>query len=143
MAKDAFDFSDVFRDIENKINKFMSAEETKEILAAYIVKRARKDVYAAYTPHGKEPYERRYSFTKPDTYEVTTGRLSMTVESWANGSGMAGFGLTDVVESGIGYEWERSEIYDTQQPRPFMAESVNDFVDDYLLDAIHNTFFDD
>ena len=143
MAKDAFDFSDVFTDIENKINKFMSAEETKELLVAYTVKRAKKDVYGAYTPHGKEPYERRYSFTNADTYEVTTGRLSMTIESWAHGSGMAGNGLTDVVESGIGYEWEQSEIYDTQQPRPFMHESLNDFVDDYLLGAIHNTFFDD
>lgn len=143
MAKDAFDFSDVFRDIENKINKFMSAEETKELLRGYVIKHATKDVYKAYTPHGHPKYERRYSFANEDTYEVTTGRLSMTIESWARGQGIAGLGLTDVVESGIGYEWINSEIYATQQARPFMEKAVDDFADDYLLGAIHNTFFDD
>lgn len=143
MAKDAFDFSDVFQDIENKINNFMSAGETKELLKGYAIKHADKEVYKSYTPHGNPKYERRFSFTDMDTYEVTTGRLSMTIESWAKGQGQAGFGLTDVVESGIGYEWEHSEIYSTQQPRPFMEKAVNDFTDDYLLNAIHSTFFSD
>ena len=141
MASDPFDFSDVFQDLENKINNFMSASETKELLQRYVMRMADKNVYGAYTP---TQYERRYSFTNEDTYEVTTGRLSMDITSWARGEGKAGIRLTDVVEIGEGYEWTKSDIYRWQPyPRPFMAEGVNDFVDDYLLPTIHTNFFDD
>ena len=141
MAQDAFDFSDVFNDIENKINDFMSAGETKELLQRYVMRKANENVYGAYTP---TQYERRYSLLDTDTYEVTTGRLSMSITSWARGEGLAGIGLTDVIESGVGYEWTHSQIYQWQPfPRPFMAQGVNDFVDDYLMPAIHNTFFND
>ena len=141
MASDPFDFSDVFSDIENKINNFMSSPETTELLAKYVMRKADKNVYGAYTP---AQYERRFSFTNEDTYEVTTGRLSMDITSWARGEGKAGIRLTDVVEIGEGYEWIKSDIYRWQPyPRPFMAEGVDDFVDDYLLPTIHANFFDD
>ena len=141
MAKDAFDFSDVFNDLENKINDFMSSGDTKEMLQRYVMRKAKENVYEAYSP---TQYERRYSLLNMDTFEVETGRLSMSITSWTRGDGLAGLALTDVIESGVGYEWTHSDIYRWQPfPRPFMAEGVDDFVDDYLMDAIHRTFFDD
>lgn len=144
MAKDPFDFSDVFTELENKINNFMSAPDTQEVLQRYVMRSAEENVYAAYTPGGKNPYKRRYSLKNIDTYEVTSGRLSMTITSHARGQGFAGEGLTDVIESGSGYEWENSAIYANQpHPRPWMEKGVNDFTDDYLLPTIHDTFFND
>lgn len=141
MASDPFDFSDVFLDIENKVNNLMSDPVTTELLTKYVERKAKKNVYGAYTP---TQYERRNSFQDDDTYEVTTGRLSMNITSWAHGAGRAGVRLTDVVEEGVGYEWKKSDIYKWQPyPRPFMAEGVDDFVDDYLLPTIHTDFFDD
>ncbi len=141
MAKSAFDFSDVFNSIENGINKLMSSSESTELLAKYVEVSAAKNVYAWYGP---TQYERRYSFYDDDTYEVTTGRLTMSITSWARGEGKAGIYLTDVIESGIGYEWTKSDIYAMQPyPRPFMEAGVNDFVDGFLLPAIHTKFFDD
>lgn len=144
MAKDPFDFSDVFTELENKINNFMSAPDTQEVLQRYVMRTAEENVYAAYTPQGKAKYQRRYSLTNLDTYEVTSGRLSMTITSHARGQGFAGEGLTDIIESGSGYEWENSAIYANQPyPRPWMEKGVNDFTDDYLLPTIHDTFFND
>lgn len=144
MAKDPFDFSDVFRDIENKINDFMSSPDTQEVLKSYVAESADSNVYGAYTPQGKNPYKRRHTLTDIDTYEVTSGRLSMTITSQAIGQGFAGEGLTDIIEGGSGYEWENSAIYANQPyPRPWMEKGVNDFTDDYLLSTIHDTFFND
>lgn len=144
MAKDPFDFSDVFTELENKINNFMSAPDTQEVLQRYVMRSAEENVYATYTPQGKAKYQRRYSLTNLDTYEVTSGRLSMTITSHARSQGFAGEGLTDIIESGSGYEWEHSAIYANQPyPRPWMEKGVNDFTDDYLLPTIHNTFFND
>lgn len=149
MAKDPFDFSDVFTELENKINNFMSAPETQELLQRYVAKASDKNVYQKYDSparhkEGGHPYQRRYSLKDIDTYEVTSGRLSMTITSHARGQGFAGEGLTDVIESGSGYEWENSAIYANQPyPRPWMEKGVNDFTDDYLLPTIHDTFFND
>lgn len=144
MANDPFDFSDVFADIENKINDFMASGDTQEVLKRYVAKNAEESVYAAYTPMGKHPYVRRYSLKNIDTYDVTSGRLSMEITSRASGAGAAGEGLTDIIEGGTGYDWVDSAIYANQPfPRPWMEKGVDKFTDDYLLPTIHSVFFDD
>ena len=142
MASDPFDFSDVFTEIENGINDFMNAETTKIVLQDKMVKSADANVYSYRSP-ATHPYQRRGTMKQLENYEVIGGRLSLTVINTATGSGMAG-DLNDIIEQGVGYEWENSEIYRLQPyPRPFMQEGIDTFVDDYLLPSIHDIFFND
>lgn len=154
MAKSAFDFTDVFQDIENKIDNFMKAEITRDIAAHMVANASVELVYKEYSP---TEYERRKSaggIRDARNYEVeSTGRMELMVSNntpgnpqYATDDGSSwdsGF-INDIIENGTGYHWRRSRIYRSQPyPRPFMEKGVDKFVDDYLLPSIHDTFFND
>lgn len=41
--------------------------------------------------------------------------------------------ITDIIESGQGYHWKGSDIYQMNLARPFMEDGLDDFVDSYLI----------
>lgn len=168
MAKDAFDFSDVFTDIENKIDNFMKDETTKEVASRTFAESTQELVYEKYTPatYDSVPETRRYEndgLKDWHNYHVLNiGKMNMTVFNETKGAyhwaspGIKGriFGpyfsegwdagyINDIIESGWGYHWRRSRIYQEHIPRPFMDQACDKFVDDYLLPTIHLLFFDD
>lgn len=154
MAKSAFDFTDVFQDIENKIDNFMKAEITRDIAADMVASVSDELVYKEYSP---TEYERRKSaggIRDARNYEVeSTGRMELMVSNNTpgnpqyatdDGNGWDSGFINDIIENGTGYHWRRSRIYRSQPyPRPFMEKGVDKFVDDYLLPSIHDTFFND
>ncbi len=142
MAGSAFDFSDVFMDIENRIDGFMHEGTTKETLRYKVAESADENVYSQYDSPAAVPYVRRYSMMQPGNYEIVDGKLQLTIIN--NAYGIDGVVLNDIIESGSGYTWENSLIYRLQPyPRPFMAAGVDRFVDDYLLPSIHELIFND
>lgn len=143
MAKSAFDFSSVFSDIENTIKVFMNSDTTKEVLQNMMVKSAEDNMYAKYESPAAVPYDRRYTMSNPDTFQVDGDELKLIVTNTARGSGEAGESLTSVLENGIGYEWENSWIYRHPFARPFMQKGIDTFTDNYLLPTIHEICFND
>lgn len=150
MASDPFDFSDVFAEIESEIDEIMNMPTSKETLQNTIVKSVYNNVYPYYG-HGEgdinpRHYHRRYEnggLGDPNNYEVVSGHLTMEVtnnttgngdqpgESWTSGP------INDIIEEGVGYGWRHSRIFEDQPaPRPFMAQGVDEFVDDYLIPLI-------
>lgn len=148
VAKDAFDFSDLFKQIENEINAVINSAEAKKQLSEHMAYSAYENVYPLYSP---TVYNRRMSgggLGSPLNYEVITGDLQMTVrnettgnggqpgESWTSGP------INDIIETGMGYGWKHSEIYQMQPyPRPFMQQGIDEFTDEYLLPEIHSKVF--
>ena len=168
MAKSAFDFTDVFQDIENKIDNFMKDDTTKEAASRIFAESTQGLVYDKYEPtlYDSVPETRRYEndgLKDWHNYEVLNiGKMSMTIINETKGAyhwaspGIKGriFGpyssegwdagyINDIIESGIGYHWHASQIYIERIPRPFMEKALDKFVDDYLLPSIHDTFFND
>lgn len=107
---------------------------------------AENEVLGAYNP---TVYERRGpgggGIEDERSYEVTVDaqELTMTIESTATGNPLyektdgwdPGY-ITDIIESGDGYNWKHSDIYLEKLPRPWMEEAGNDFVDNVLMPMI-------
>lgn len=154
MASDPFDFSDVFADLENKIDEFMKSADTKELIAKMFAYETGEHVYALYDP---TEYERRIGddgLGDWRNYDVIDGpnKMSLIIANETKGNAryadMMGGNydpgyITDIIESGAGYWWENSRIYKERTPRPFMDIAANKVMDDYILPSIHTLFFDD
>lgn len=163
MASDPFDFSDVFTDLENKIDELMRSEEIHEMLSLACKDATMDLVYDKYTPIGNPNYDqpeypisRRYDnggLMDPNNYPVVNpDKMTMEVSNetkgnpyWASRSeGWDPGYINDIIEEGVGYHWTRSRIYMSQPyPRPFMEEAVGIFTDRVLMPEIHNRFFND
>ena len=111
------------------------------------------NVYGAYTP---AEYERRGAdgggIADKDNYEVHTDALQRSDTAFTAGmrlynntkgnlkyqwsEGWDDDFITDIIESGHGYHWKRSEIYQMNLPRPFMEQGLDDFVDGYLTQKL-------
>lgn len=87
---------------------------------AYMVETA---VYPAYSP---TEYKRRGTgggLADKSLYEVTNGDMTLTVSDNRREVG--------VVESGIGYQWENSQIYKMQPfPRPYFEQAEQNTAED-------------
>jgi hypothetical protein len=162
MASDPFDFSDVFADLENKIDAFMKDEATKEAASRIFAETAYSDneddlVYSKYDPSEYARRGRSGGLADFHNYHVLNiGKMNMTIinETMGNSAYASGFGtnpsdgwnagyINDIIESGRGYNWTRSRIYKKQLARPFMDAACDKFVDDYLLPSIHDIYFND
>ena len=163
MAKDAFDFSDVFRDVENKIDTIMGKETTQKTLQLTASAMVYKNVYPYYGSTeeseafgDKDPFKAKHYIRRlesggladPDNYEIHKGHLTLTIinntpgngrqpgERWTSGP------INDIIEEGVGYGWRHSDIYmDQPAPRPFMQDTVDAFVDDFLIPLIEQECF--
>ena len=171
MASDPFDFSDVLAEIEKGIDDFMKNEDTHEVASRMFADSTIELVYKQYEPTVYDgpgyPISRRYDeggLQDWRNYHVLNiGKMNMTVINETMGNWVwapmtpftgrvvspypsegwdAGY-INDIIESGQGYHWTRSEIYKNRIARPFMEEACNRFVDNYLLPTIHSIFFDD
>lgn len=163
MASDPFDFSDVFKDLENKIDEFMHFDTTHEAASRIFADSTGELVYGKYTPMGDPNYDQPgYPVSRridkgglgdwQNYYVSNPDKLTMTVTNETRGNtywigrawdGVDGGYITDIIESGQGYLWQDSKIYHDRTPRPFMEQACDKFVDDYLLPTIHSLYFDD
>ena len=165
MASDPFDFSDVFADLEKKIDGLMRSDNMHKMLSLSCKDATWDLVYEKYVPHGRwiwytkpgYPISRRYDnggLMDPDNYPVTNpDKMTMEVSNETKGNpywrppmseGWDPGYINDIIEKGVGYNWSDSDIYQMEPyPRPFMAEAVDMFTDRTLLPEIHNRFFND
>lgn len=160
MASDPFDFSDVFADLEKKIDGLMRSDIMHKMLSLSCKDSTWDLVYEKYHPTQYDapeyPISRRYDnngLMDPDNYPVTNpGKMTMEVSNETKGNpywrppmseGWDPGYINDIIESGDGYNWQGSLIYNSNIPRPFMAEAVDMFTDRTLLPEIHNRFFND
>lgn len=161
MASDPFDFSDVFADLEKKIDGLMRSESMHKMLSLSCKDATWDLVYEKYVPTQYDepgyPTSRRYDnggLMDPDNYPVTNpDKMTMEVSNETKGNpywrpprseGWDPGYINDIIENGVGYNWQDSDIYKMEPyPRPFMAEAVDMFTDRTLLPEIHNRFFND
>ena len=160
MASDPFDFSDVFADLEKKIDGLMRSDNMHKMLSLSCKDATWDLVYEKYAPSQYDvpeyPISRRYDndgLMDPDNYPVTNpDKMTMEVSNETKGNlywrppmseGWDPGYINDIIESGDGYNWQNSLIYNFNIPRPFMAEAVDMFTDRTLLPEIHNRFFND
>ena len=97
MASDPFDFSDVFADLENKIDAFMKDDTTKEAASRIFAKMTETEVYDKYTPDGgpkytdpQYPISRRYDkdglMDWHNYHVLNIGKMNMTVINETKGN---------------------------------------------------------
>ncbi|MBQ3281088.1 MAG: hypothetical protein IJH41_01655 [Eubacterium sp.] len=76
------------------------------------------------------------------SYEITVDarNLTMTIEStvtgnprYANSDGWDSGNITDIIETGRGYHWENSRIYQQPVARPWMNDAGDDFAENLLM----------
>ncbi len=90
------------------------------------------NVYNAYNSNAIQPYVRRGNnggLADTSNYITYVGAgHTLFLENATTGNEeyapYDNFRITDIIETGIGYNWETSVIYHTQQPRPFMDEAI-------------------
>jgi len=129
MANDPFDFSDVFAEIENKVADVMQSSQAGSVLREVMALSAQSNVYGAYTP---TMYERRHTMDNSIAYKVDASGNTMTVENILTEER-----VFDIVESGSGYTWTKSQIYKMQPfPRQYTQQGIDQFVDDWLMPEI-------
>ena len=108
-------------------------EEVFVDLARESMKSAIKsEVYAKYRPQGYRQYHRRKEQGGliddrniiVEVYRTKDGNIIGHVKNITTGAGKA-YELVDVIESGIGYDWETSKIFKMQPyPRPFHENTI-------------------
>lgn len=134
------EFNSILLAIKNEIG--MQLVKTAPMCRTMFATHAVNDVLEKYDA---TQYERRGSggggIEDEKSYEVTVNvpELTMTIESTATGNpryektdGYDPGYITDIIESGEGYNWKRSVIYKEKLPRPWMEEAGDDFVDNLL-----------
>lgn len=135
--------------IKNEIGYTMikQMEPCRTIFAQY----AQNEVLDKYVPmgyirrsgeDGAGPYAGTTGVADKRSYEITVDNsdLTMTIESTVQGNpryensqdGWDPGDITNIIESGKGYNWKRSEIYKQMIPRPWMDKAGDDFVDNLL-----------
>ena len=73
----------------------------------------------------------------PESYRVDASGLTITVENTRTEPY-----VFDIVESGTGYTWDKSEIYRMQPfPRPYTQQAIDQFADEWLLPEIERQVF--
>lgn len=135
------EFENIVKGIETDIQALLTRFDVQEEFKESVSRAAEKNVYGAYAP---TQYTRRgadgMGIADTWNYEVSADKLSLKlvnntkgnhIYAWTQGWD-SGY-ITDIIESGHGYHWKRSEIYQTNLARPFMEEGLNDFVDRYLI----------
>ena len=131
---DAFDFTDLFHEIEAGISDVMSSGHARTVLSEVMALAAQSNVYGAYSP---TMYTRRHTMDNPESYRVDASGLTITVENTRTEPY-----VFDIVESGTGYTWDKSEIYRMQPfPRPYTQQAIDQFTDEWLLPEIERQVF--
>lgn len=138
------EFNAILNAIRNEIG--MQLVKTAPICRTMFATHAENEVLDKYD---NTVYERRGKsgggIEDEKSYEITVDvpNLTMTIESTATGNpryektdGWDPGYITDIIESGEGYNWKHSVIFREQIPRPWMEEAGDDFVDNVLPDYI-------
>lgn len=103
--------------------------EARDAILAHVF----DDVYDKYTSHAKDPYERRYTEGGlADTSNIVLTASGPTGDGWEItvedlAPDQDGLPVAEIIESGEGYHWENSEIYQKEPyPRPFHKKAEKD-----------------
>lgn len=115
--------------LDQSIHRAMEGPVTDSVKAA-IVEAVQTEVYDAYERGDYLPYIRRDEVGKTgglqdwnvmeSKYDPSTMTLEVQDMSRGDDTGRL---IAPVVESGKGYQWKKSTIYKTKQPRPFHKEA--------------------
>ena len=136
----------VFDEVINtlKMDMFDAVEkELSEELENAIRDSIYKRVYAVYKP---KQYIRRvdnHGLTDTSMYvstiyndsSIAGSSASSLLEIYLPHTSNTGVDLATIIESGEGYTWEYSEIYQNHTPRPFLEEAVQDIIEDHSAEA--------
>ncbi len=119
--------------LESSID-FVLVKDVAPAVVDRIENSAETNVYAAYEP---TQYIRRMSLNQDDAYDRSASGLTLTIDNLTTGNdAQIGEGydpgeIGNIIESGIGYHWHGSRIYQSQQPRPWMEQGLVDSIRDH------------
>ena len=118
--------------LQPAINKTME-REVHGTVQSTMIRMIKEHVYDAYTPKGREPYQRRRTSGGLEDPDNIVGYwlddYTYAIENITTGNKDVGFDsdkkIAPIIETGIGYNWTRSQIYNNPFPRPFIKETRN------------------
>jgi hypothetical protein len=120
--------------LNGKIRKALSsdvADEARDTMSDHVM----KDVYDKYTP---SQYQRTGDLYK-DIKTTMVNDNTLTVEDTAKDNN-TGRLIAPIVESGTGYQWTNSRIYNMQPfPREFVKETYNELSNGKALVTFGNS----
>lgn len=113
------------KQINQKINNAMNQEvsdQARKTMKEQII----EEVYDRYTP-SPSGYKRTGGLHQDKNIETTMENDNTLVVRNIRRDEDSGRLIAPVIESGIGYEWEKSKIYNMQPfPRPFNTETLRE-----------------
>lgn len=116
-----------FADLEKSLNNSIKSalyNEVNEAVRQTLKENVQTEVYDKYTPQGNNPYERTGGLLEDKNIESTFLGNELIVRSIRNENGRD---IAEVIESGEGYTWTNSTIYNMQPfPRPFHATTAQE-----------------
>lgn len=119
--------------IINRLNEAITEcleGDISQIAGECIQYRVEHDVYPLYTPKQYKRREREGGIADPSMYGYTVDPSTQTLRVFDNRREVG------VVEIGVGYQWERSEIYGMQPyPRPYFNKAEQDIIADGEAEA--------
>lgn len=143
--KSGFDFSGIIDGIEKEIAGVLADNGIREMAQEFFASSTKETVYW-YHPTMYKQRGAHGGLADPKNYEVKSEGLTMTItnntESNENQPNPSGGYINDIIESGQGYEWVKSEMYQMEYARPFMSDAADQFAE-YLLSMIDLTVFGD
>jgi hypothetical protein len=117
--------------LNQKINKALSkevADVAKDTMSDHVM----SDVYSKYQP---SQYQRSGDLYK-DVKTTMINENTLEIENTARDE-ESGRLIAPVVESGVGYEWESSRIYNMQPfPRPFVENTAKELENGLAKEAM-------
>lgn len=121
-------------DLEKYINEMITKaleEDVAEVARQTMQEKIQTDVYKAYTP---TQYERTGGLLQDvEVHLINENTLEIQDTRTDEVNGRL---ITPVIESGIGYEWTKSEIYQRELPRPFVEETAKALEDGLAKEAL-------
>lgn len=118
MARVARNLKELAKMLEGNIKEAMKTS-VAEVSLDTLNKHVMSDVYNEYKSKAKNPYERTYQLLE-DMEAKMIDENTLMVRSTREEDGRD---IAEVIETGKNYQWEYSEIYRTEQERPFHAEA--------------------
>lgn len=119
----------IINSLKNVVNQCLEADISR-IAGECVQFRVENDVYKAYTPtqYVRRKSEGGIADPRMYSYDVDSSTHTLTVSDNRH--------EVEVVESGVGYTWERSLIYQMQPyPRPYFDKAEEDVYSDGEAEA--------
>lgn len=114
--------------LEKELKRIVQQEITP-LIEKKLYSAIQVNVYDAYKSSAINKYQRTDTLLNSASHDLIKDGAIVYMEAYSDD-------IYDVIESGQGYTWEHSAIYETQQARPFFSKLVEEINSGELTDEV-------